>query len=84
VPRRRSFVASGSPRSGRLPTVHSIDNTPRQQEPTMNTAFTAQATAFGLAAIVTLGLLVGLNGLAHTEYQAAQQLVQVAAAAPRA
>ncbi|WP_284618426.1 hypothetical protein [Aquabacterium humicola] len=45
----------------------------------MNNALTAQATAFGLAALVTLGVLFGLNGLAHTEFQAAQQLAQATA-----
>lgn len=40
----------------------------------MTNAFTTQATAFGLAAIVTLGLLFGLDGLAANEFQGAQQL----------
>lgn len=42
-----------------------------------------QTVSLGLAAVVTLSVLFGLNGLAHSEYRSAQQLAQ-AAGAPRA
>ena len=41
----------------------------------MTNTFSTQAAAFSLAAFVTLGVLFGLNGLAASEYQAAQQVV---------
>lgn len=39
----------------------------------------AQAAALGLAAVVTLGVLFGINGLAANEYQAAQQIASAQA-----
>jgi hypothetical protein len=45
----------------------------------MTNAFSTQAAAFSLAAIVTLGVLSGLNGLAASEYQAAQQIASAQA-----
>jgi hypothetical protein len=42
----------------------------------MTHAFTTQATAFCLAAAVTLGVLFGLDGLATAEHQAAQPVAQ--------
>ena len=48
----------------------------------MNTSTTHHAAAFSLAAMITLGLLFGLNGLAHNEDRAAQQLAQTTATQP--
>ena len=45
----------------------------------MTNTITTQAAAFGLAAFVTLGVLLGINGLAANEYQAAQQIVSAQA-----
>lgn len=48
----------------------------------MTTRLTHQAIAFSLAAFVTLGVLAGLNGLAHTEFSAAHsELAQAAVVA---
>lgn len=49
----------------------------------MTNSIAAHATALGLAAFVTLGVLFGLNGLAANEYQAAQQIA-LSTAAPSA
>jgi hypothetical protein len=49
----------------------------------MLTRLTQQAIALGLAALVTLGVLAGLDGLADSEHADARaQLVQAAAAQP--
>lgn len=45
----------------------------------VTTQAAAQATALGLAAVVTLGVLLGLDGLASHEFQAAQQAVSAQA-----
>ncbi len=45
----------------------------------MTNTITTQAAAFGLAAFVTLGVLLGINGLAANEYQAAQQIASAQA-----
>lgn len=39
----------------------------------------AQAVALGLAAVVTLGVLFGIDGLAANEYQAAQPVASAQA-----
>jgi hypothetical protein len=52
-------------------------------ESTMNRTLTQQAVSFSLALVVTVGTLLGLNGLASTDSAAAQQQV-AAAKAPQA
>ena len=49
----------------------------------MNRTLTQQAVSFSLALVVTVGTLLGLNGLASTDSAAAQQQV-AAAKAPQA
>jgi hypothetical protein len=48
------------------------------KEITMNRSLTAQAVSFSLALVVTVTMLMALNGLASTEHAAQQQ--QIAAA----
>jgi hypothetical protein len=60
-----------------LQSIPSTNDNPT--EPSMTNTITTQAAAFGLAAFVTLGVLLGLNGLAANEYQAAQQIASAPA-----
>jgi len=43
------------------------------------TKTTAQAAALALSALVTLGIVAGMNGIATTQYAAAEHVAQVAA-----
>jgi hypothetical protein len=43
------------------------------------TQSTAQAAAFALSALVTLGIVAGMNGVATKQYAAAERMAQVAA-----
>jgi len=82
------LVASGVRAGRRVPRVHSIDNPHPTQEPTMTSprslqaSLSQQAIAFGLAAMVTAGVLSGLLGLAGADQSAL--LAQRLQAAPQA
>ncbi|MBI5255895.1 MAG: hypothetical protein HY855_05305 [Burkholderiales bacterium] len=43
----------------------------------MSKHYTHHVVAIGLAALMTLGVLGGLNGMADTQYQSAQQVAQL-------
>jgi len=43
------------------------------------TKTTAQAAAFALSALMTFGVVAGMNGIATKQYAAAERVVQVAA-----
>ena len=43
------------------------------------TKTTAQAAAFALSALMTFGIVAGMNGIATKQYAAAERVVQVAA-----
>lgn len=79
------FVATASRRVRPLPRVHSIDTaippSERTLEPAMSTQFTARATAFGLALMMTLCLIGSIDFLASDEPTAAAMMA--AANAPR-
>jgi len=50
-----------------LPAFHSIDSPPHPEEPTMKQNLSTRFTAFGLAALLTLAMLGGVNQLATSE-----------------
>lgn len=50
----------------------------------MTKHFSHHAVAFGLAAIMTLGVLGSLSGMANTQYQAAQTLLAQTSAPAKA
>jgi hypothetical protein len=83
VARFAQFVARRSRRSRRLPRVHGIDSH-RTQEPTMThriDILIQRATALTLAAVVTLAMLGGIDGLARGDVAADALLAHQSSAA---
>jgi hypothetical protein len=74
---RRGPVAKRSRKRGALPRVHSIDTEPAPKESTMTRTIATQAVSFSLALVVTIGTLIGLDGLASAEHPAQQQIAAV-------
>jgi len=69
VPAR--FVARRFPGLGTAPKVHSNATRNRTQEPHMFNRIAPQATALGLAAVITAAMLFGMDRLALQEHAGA-------------
>jgi hypothetical protein len=83
IAQRRRFVACRSRRGVPLPKVHSIEPRNTPQEPTMTNrtdTLIQRATAFALAAVITLATLGGIDSLARTDIAADALLAQQASA----